>query len=429
MERKIDNKLEEWRKKRNRLPLIVQGARQVGKTWSILAFGRKKFDSLLYFNFESNRELHRIFDRDLSPERILRELSVLAGETIMKERSLIFFDEIQACGRALTSLKYFAEEAPGYMIIAAGSLLGVAVNRDDSSYPVGKVTAVTMYPLDFEEYLWALDQHGAIEMIRNSFETLSPCSLHDTLLDHYRTFLFLGGMPQVVKEYISTHDMLTSEIIKRQINDAYIADMSRYAGKAETVRIMSVYDSLPAQLAKENHKFQYNVIKSGARMAEYGSAIDWLKASGIVIACQRITRGNIPLSAYADPGAFKLYHSDTGLLASMAGLTEKNIRSESIPGGSFKGAMAENFTAVALLSAGFKPFYWESEGRAEVDFVIQTAEDVLPVEVKTSDHVRSRSLAEYVRRYKPPFSYRISIKNFGDENNIRSVPFYALFCL
>ncbi len=429
MERKIYNKLEEWRKNRKRLPLIVRGARQVGKTYSVLSFGRERFDSVLYFNFESNTELHRIFDRDLSPTRILRELSVLSGEKVNEERSLIFFDEIQACSKALTSLKYFAEEAPGYMIIAAGSLLGVAINRDTSSYPVGKVDMVTMYPLDFEEFLWALGQKKATAVIRDSFSTFSPCSLHETLIDHYRSYLFTGGMPGVVKEYVETHDQLMTGEIKRGINDAYIADMARYTGKAETVRIISVYNSLTAQLAKENHKFQYKVIKSGARIAEYGSSIDWLKASGIVLACQKITEGHMPLSAYSDPGAFKLYHSDTGLLCSMAGLTEKSLSAKNLAGSGFIGALAENYVAKSLKSAGYDLYYWDSKGKAEVDFVIQTGESAIPVEVKASDNVRSKSLGEFVRRYSPPFSYRISEKNFGNGNNIRSVPFYALFCI
>jgi predicted AAA+ superfamily ATPase len=429
MERKINIKLEEWLKNRRRLPLIVQGARQVGKTYSVLSFGRERFDSVLYFNFESNRELHRIFERDLSPRRILRELSVLAGENIREERSLIFFDEIQACSKALTSLKYFAEETPGYMIIAAGSLLGVAVNRDESSYPVGKVATVTMYPLDFEEFLWAVGQKEAAGIIHDSFSTFSSCSLHETFIDYYRTYLFTGGMPQVVKEYMETHDPMIAGEVKRGINNAYIADMARYAGKAETVRIISVYNSLTAQLAKENHKFQYKVIKSGARIAEYGSSIDWLKASGIVLACQKVSEGNIPLSAYSDPAAFKLYHSDTGLLCAMAGLTEKSITAERLTGSGFIGALAENYVAKSLKAAGYALYYWESKGKAEVDFIIQKGEQVIPVEVKASDNVRSRSLGEFVRRYSPPFSYRVSEKNFGNENNIRSIPLYALFCV
>jgi hypothetical protein len=222
---------------------------------------------------------------------------------------------------------------------------------------------------------------------------------------------------------------MMAEEIKRGINNAYIADMARYAGKAETVRIISVYSSLTAQLAKENHKFQYKVIKSGARVAEYGTAIDWLKASGIVLTCQRVSEGHLSLAAYSDPGAFKLYHADTGLLSAMAGLTEKSLTAESSTGSGFKGALAENYVAESLKAAGYDLYYWESDGKAEVDFVIQAGEYVIPIKVKASHNVRSRSLGEFVRRYSPPFSYRVSEKNFGNENNIRSIPFYAMFCV
>jgi len=429
MERKIERVLEDWHKRKNRLPLIIQGARQVGKTYSVLSFGRKNYYSLAYLNFESNIELHKVFEQDLSPGRILSELSVITGETIAGEKSLIFFDEIQACSRALTSLKYFAEEAPEYHIIAAGSLLGVTLNLNDSSFPVGKVEMINMYPLDFEEYLWAIGQQPASDIIRNSFLSLSQCSIHDTLIGYFRTYLFTGGMPYALSRYIETRDHLITSIVKSNINNSQIADMAKHAGKSETVRIIAAYKSIPLQLAKENHKFQYKVIKSGARVAEYGSAIEWLKASGIILACHRISEGRIPLMAYYDPAAFKLYHSDTGLLIEMTGLTEKSLTSEGYIGPGFRGALAENYVATALVSRGYTPYYWESGGKAEVDFVIQTGGVAIPVEVKSSDNVRSKSLNEFIRRYSPPYAYRVSTKNFGKENNIRSIPLYALFCI
>jgi len=429
VKRKIDIRLEKWKGENHRLPLIVQGARQVGKTYSVLSFGRRCFDSVLYFNFESNSQLQKIFERDLSPQRIIKELSVISGESVFEERSLIFFDEIQACSKALTSLKYFAEDAPGYAVIAAGSLLGVAINRDDSSYPVGKVESVRMYPLDFEEYLWATGQENASDIIRGCFNSFTECSLHKNLLDHYHTYLFTGGLPAVVKKFSESDDPLMAESVKSNINDAYIADMARYAGKPETVKIISVYKSLPAQLAKENHKFQYKVIKSGARVADYASSIDWLKAAGIVLSCNRASEGHIPLSAFTDPSVFKLYHSDVGLLASMSGLTEKILTSEVAAGSGFRGAMAENYVAASLSASGYTLSYWESQGKAEVDFLLNVEGNIIPVEVKSGERVRSRSLSEYINRYSPPFSYRISEKNFGNENNIRSIPFYAVFCI
>jgi hypothetical protein len=427
MERKIEAKLQRWMKGKNRQPLIVQGARQVGKTYSIVAFGRKHFSNMLYLNFESNSELSRIFDRDLLPARIIKELSVLTGEPVIEGKTLLFFDEIQSCSRALTSLKYFCEEAPGYHVIAAGSLLGVSINRDNSSYPVGKVNTLNLYPLDFEEFLWVVRGKDAPEIIRESFNGFTQCSLHETFNDFYRTFLYTGGMPQVVKEHIETGDTLMLDIVKKSINNAYIADMARYADKTETVRVMAVYESLPAQLAKENHKFQYKTIRSGARSAEYGTSVEWLKAAGVVTACQRVSEGRFPVSTWEDPTAFKLYHSDTGLLTSMSGITAQEYLARA--GDRFRGAIAENSVAVALSALDYEIYYWESQGRAEVDFVIQKDGDVIPIEVKSGDNVRSKSLAEYIKRYSPPFSYRISFKNFGNENNIRSIPFYSLFCI
>ncbi|MHC1731048.1 MAG: ATP-binding protein [Bacteroidales bacterium] len=414
-------------KSSNRQPLIVQGARQVGKTYSIVAFGKKHFSNMLYLNFESNNELSRIFDRDLLPGRIIKELSVLTGEPVVEGKTLLFFDEIQSCSRALTSLKYFREEAPGYHVVAAGSLLGVSINRDKSSYPVGKVDTINMYPLDFEEYLWEVRGKDAAELIRDSFNESTRCSLHEMFNDFYRSFIYTGGMPQVVKEHSETGDTPMLDVTKKSINNAYIADMARYADKNETVRIIAAYGSLPAQLAKENHKFQYKTIRSGARSADYGIAVEWLKAAGIVTACQRISEGRFPVSTFKDPTAFKLYHSDTGLLTAMSGITAKEYLSRA--NDRFRGAIAENSVAVALSSSDYEIYYWESEGRAEVDFVIEKDGNVIPVEVKSGDNVRSKSLAEFTRRYSPPFAYRVSFKNFGNENNIRSIPFYSLFCV
>jgi predicted AAA+ superfamily ATPase len=236
-------------------------------------------------------------------------------------------------------------------------------------------------------------------------------------------------MPRVVEEYLTSGDLLLSTILQKGLNDAYIADMAKYAEPGETVRIMAVYNSLPAQLAKENHKFQYKLIKSGARVAAYGSAIDWLMASGIVIACHKLSEGHLPVVSFADPASFKLYHSDTGLLCSMTGISPRLVISESYEGSNFRGALAENYVAVSLKAVGYQPYYWESDGKAEIDFVIQKDDRVIPIEVKAADNVHSKSLQQYVSRYSPAFSYRISSKNFGFENNIKSIPLYAVFCI
>ncbi len=424
---KIDIKLEEWKTSRNRLPLLIQGARQVGKTYSVINFGKKHFQNIVYLDFELSKELHRIFEYDLNPFRIVRDLSVFTGETIREETTLIFFDEIQACSRALTSLKYFAEDAPGYVVLGAGSLLGVAVSRDKSSFPVGKVKILNMYPLDFEEFLIAERGNDAAAVIRESYGRFGSCPLHETFTDIFRIYVYTGGMPAVVREYLEKRDILMADIIKKGISDSYIADMAKYAGRDETVKIIAAYRSLPAQLAKENRKFMYRVIKSGGRAAEYASAVDWLISAGIVLACHRVSEGRIPLGSFADPSAFKLYHCDTGLLSAMNGISGKEIISRA--GSGFRGALAENSVAAALAASGYSLFYWESPGKAEIDFLIQKDGEVIPVEVKSADNARSRSLASYISRYPAPYSIRISEKNFGYENNIKSIPFYAMFCI
>jgi len=419
MERKIETKLLSWKGAKNRLPLIVYGSRQVGKTFSIMKFGKTYYKSFVYLNFESNRDLHSIFERSLAPSDILRELGVLSGETILENDTLIFFDEIQACGRALTSLKYFAEDAASYHVIAAGSLLGIAINREKYSFPVGKVTMIQMYPLDFEEFLGALGKKAACNMIRDSFDTNKPCPLHELFLDLYKTYLCIGGMPNAVKEFIQANDYAFVVPIQKNITDSF-----------EAVKIMSIYQSLPSQLAKENKKFQYRIIRSGARANQFETPMDWLKASGIIIICPKVSSGFMPLVASMEPSFFKVFMTDTGLLCSQFGITLASMLSEFSGFNEIKGALAENYVAAALTFNGHRAFYWESQGKAEVDFVIQDDNgNIIPLEVKSSENVRSKSLQQFIQKYSPAYSIRVSAKNFGLENNIKSVPLYAVYCV
>ncbi len=430
MKRKVLKWLIEWKNSTNRKPLILQGARQVGKTYSALTFGKEYYDSVVYFNFENNKELAKIFDRDLEPERIIRELSINSGKSILKEKTLIFFDEIQACERALTSLKYFNENANEYHIIAAGSLLGVAVNREQYSFPVGKVQLKTLYPLDFEEFLMAINEKELIELIKESFENDREMSLHNKAMDLYRTYLVVGGMPAVVKEYIEKRDFDFVYATQKGINDSYIADMAKYATPHETTRIMATFNSIPAQLAKENRKFQYKVIKSGARAHEYETPVEWLKSSGVILKCTKCNEGKLPLSAYSDFNSFKVYMTDTGLLCSKFGIPANAVLSEGRVFNDFKGALTENYVCFALNVNGHEPYYWESKGNAEVDFLIQDKDgNILPVEVKAADNVRAKSLQQYIKKYNPIYSIRVSSKNFGFENGIKSVPLYAAFLI
>jgi len=430
MKRKIVDELILWKNSPRRKPLILSGARQVGKTYSALSFGKEYYKNTVYVSLEDSRDVQLIFERDLKPKRIIRELSAQLGQSIFPEDTLIIFDEIQACERALTSLKYFCEDAPEYHIIAAGSLLGVAMNREKYSFPVGKVDMLTLYPLDFEEFLAATGNASLVELIKESFADFSPLSLHDTAMDLYKTYLVVGGMPGAVLDYVQTRDFNFVLAAQKTINDAYIADMAKYASPQETTKIMAAWASIPAQLSKENHKFQYKVIKSGARAYEYETPLDWLKFAGIINKCVRVSEGKLPLTAYADNDSFKVYMMDTGLLCSKFGISANIILSDSHILDGFKGALAENYICQCLISNGFTPFYWSSPGKAELDFVFQDSlGNIVPLEGKSADNVKSKSLKQFVSLYNPDYSVRVSAKNFGYENGIKSIPLYALFCL
>jgi predicted AAA+ superfamily ATPase len=312
MERKIVDMLINWKNSSSRQPLILQGARQVGKTYTLLSFGKEHYKNVAYFSMEDSTEIQRIFERDLNPERIIKELAAHSGISILPGDTLVIFDEIQACEKALTSLKYFAENAPEYHIAAAGSLLGVALKREKYSFPVGKVEMTELHPMDFEEFLWAMEHRNLSELIRESYESFTPLSLHDTALDFYRQYLAVGGMPRAVEEYAKNRDFDFVTAIQKNLNDSYIADMAKYATPQESVRIMAAWASVPAQLAKDNRKFQYKIIKSGARANDYAVALDWLTAAGMINKCVHVTEGSYPLSAYAQNDIFKVYMHDCG---------------------------------------------------------------------------------------------------------------------
>ena len=430
MKRKILQELIDWKNKDNRAPLLLYGARQVGKTYIALEFGRDYFGNTIYLNFEDSQGLAAIFERDFDIPRILREISAKTGESIIPGQTLLIFDEIQACERALTSLKYFCEKAPEYHVIGAGSLLGIAVNRNQYSFPVGKVEIKTMLPLDFEEFLTAIGKDKMAELIRKSYEEFIEFSLHEDAMELYRRYLIIGGMPKAVQDYIDTRDFNFVMSTQKTLNDSYIADMAKYSSAGETTRTLAAWNSIPAQLAKENKKFQYKVIKSGARAYDYAPAIDWLNAAGMINRCELVREGKLPLSAYVDSGSLKVYMMDTGLLCSKSEVPPIAILSSTPAIDGFKGALTENYVIQSLVANGITPFYWTSGSSAEVDFVFQDNNGcIIPVEVKSAEHVRSRSLRKFIEEYSSPFAYRISGKNFGSENGIRSVPLYAAFCI
>ncbi len=337
---------------------------------------------------------------------------------------------MQACERALTSLKYFAEQAPDYDIIAAGSLLGVALKREAYSFPVGKVDMMTLYPLDFEEFLWAMGEDALEAAIRTSFAERTPCPLHEKALDFYHLYLAIGGLPQAVKTYRDTQDFDFVQSEQKNLENAYIADMAKYATPQETTRILAVWQSLPAQLAKENKKFQYKTVKTGARAHQYATALTWLRASGLIQICHCVTEGSLPLAAYAKQDVFKIYIADTGLLCARYGIPAHILLHAPHSFDTFKGALTENYVMQTLIAGGITPYYWTDKNQAEVDFVYQDKNGgILPVEIKSATHVRAKSLQTFRKRYNSPCAIRISSRNMGYEDGLLSLPLYAVFCL
>lgn len=433
MERNIVGELLEWKGiQKNRVPLILYGARQVGKTYTLQHFGSDYYRNCIYVNFERMPIVSEFFDGDLHPDRIVRFLEEYFTAKIIPEETLIIFDEIQACERALTSLKYFAEEAPEYHVAAAGSLLGVALHREKYSFPVGKVMMKTMYPLGFDEFLKATGNEYLVTLIRQHFVEMSemPVQIHKELINMLRRYLFVGGMPAVVKKYVEEQTLVNLQELQSMILSAYTADMAKYSTAGECTKIQSAFRSLPAQLAKDNKKFQYKLIRKGATAGLFGDSISWLVMAGVVLECDRITRGEIPIKAFRDVSAFKLYMSDVGLLSSHAGIMPENMIRQELSD-VYKGALAENYVAQALCAGGHEIFYWMAESpAAEVDFVIQKEGKVLPVEVKYDENVHAKSLKRYANLYEPKEIIRVSARNFGrDEKGMISVPLYAVFCI
>lgn len=431
MYRKISEYLEQWKESPHRKPLIVQGARQVGKTYSILEFGRTHYENVVYFNFETNPRLNQTFDEDISPVYLIPVLSHIAGQTIVTEKTLIVFDEVQLCERALTSLKYFCEDAPDYHIIVAGSLLGVAVNRQSFSFPVGKVDMKTLYPMDMEEFLLALGEKELVHQIRQCFlhDSPMPSALHDAAMMRYRQYLIVGGMPECVLQFAGTGDYILVRHIQDTILASYLNDMSKYNTKNEIKKTRLAYDNITVQLSKKNTRFQYKLLKKGGRAAEFENAIEWLSLSGIVSQVYKVEQIKKPLENYRDIDSFKIYVSDLGLLSAKKDLVAEDILYMSEELNDFKGGMTENYVQVQLSINGYRTYYWESSRGAEVDFIIQREGNLIPVEVKAADNTRAKSLKVYRKMYQPAHAIKLSAKNFGFEDGIKTVPLYAAFCL
>lgn len=431
MERKITQFLLAWKENPYRKPLILQGARQVGKTYSILDFGKKNYENVAYFNFETNPSLTKTFDESLEPNYLIPILSRIANQTIVREKTLIVFDEVQLCERTVTSLKYFCESAPEYHVIAAGSLLGVAVNRAKFSFPVGKVDIKTLYPMDLEEFMQAHGENDLIVKIRECFDTDTPMpsALHDAAMNYYRQFLVVGGMPDCVNKFVETKDYLLVRHTQQMILISYLNDMSKYNQTNEIKKTRMVYDNITVQLSKKNTRFQYKLIKKGGRASEFENAIEWLSLSGIVTRIYRVENIMKPLENYRDIDSFKTFVSDVGLLCAKKDIVAEDVLYLSHELHDFKGGMIENYVCCQLIANNYTCFYWSSERSAEVDFIIQRKGKIIPIEAKSADNTKAKSLGIYMKTYKPEYAIKIAGKNFGFEKEIKTIPLYAAFCI
>ena len=431
MKRKILSDLQAWRENPKRMPLVLNGARQVGKTYILKEFARDNYVNFAYINLETNLSVNSYFEGDINPFKIIQYLETVCNERIKPSETLIILDEIQSCPRALLSLKNFCEDAPAFHVVAAGSLLGVAINREKYSFPVGKVDELTLFPLDFEEFLWAYQKEILADLIRTHYTSFLPLpkALHEQALFCFKEYMVIGGMPGVIKAFLDSGSFLAASDIQGKILNEYIADMAKYADNSTSVKIRSCYNSIPTQLAKENKKFQYKIVQKGATATIFGESIDWLMFAGIVLKCKKIDHGFIPISAYTDFSDFKLYMADVGLLTLKSGMPQQMIISDIEVDNQFIGAMIENYVAQALTCSGHPLYYWKNNNTAELDFVLQIKTEVIPVEVKKGKHTKSISMNMFVKKYNSPYAIRISQKNFGFENGIKALPLYAVFCL
>lgn len=429
MYRKIEKELIEW-KNDFKAPLMLIGARQTGKTYILENFCRNNFSSYLYINFEKDKDVSKIFENTIDPEQIIREIQILKNINIDINKTIIFFDEIQEQEKAITSLKYFNESDKPYKIVCAGSLLGVKIKRFSSSFPVGKVQLKYLFPLDFEEFLLALNETELVKIIKEHYKSNEKLSepIHEKAINLYKIFLVLGGMPAVINDFIK-NDKDISKVnfsIQEQIITSYLADMNKYTENTESIKNSKVYTSIPKELARENNTFKYSLVDKNARKIRYESSLEWLLASNMILKCSLTNRNESPLKAYEDEDKFKLYLSDNGLLRALSNITYNEILLDKNE--MYKGVLTENYVAINFYSK-FKEIFYYTFSKYEIDFLIKINGDIIPVEVKSGRRTNSKSLQEYIKKYNPVYSIRISLKNFGIENNIKSVPLYAVFCI
>lgn len=432
MQRNAMKNLISWKQKTNRKPLLLYGARHVGKTYLVKEFGNQYFDDIIYFNLETNSIVGNMIDENISPEYIIKNLEIVFNKKIDKDKTLIFFDEIQRNTRALTSLKYFCEEAPEYYVIGAGSLLGVHVNPKDYSFPVGKVDFLTIYPMSFDEFLINTGNEFLIDKIRECFKhnTAISNTLHEKAMNLYEDYLMVGGMPEVVREFIQSKSAISAIDYQKNILESYKNDITKYCKNMnEANKILATFQSIPIQLAKDNKKFQYKFIQRGGTSSIFGNSVNWLVNAGIVNQCVK-TKIGVPLKMYEELDFFKIYMNDVGLLTNLSEFPLYLIKNREAVNETMIGMITENYVASSLKFNGLNLNYWKNNQTSEVDFILQSEKGLLiPLEVKASTHVKARSLHNYIETYKPKYAIRVSSRNFGFKDGIKSVPLYAVFCI
>ena len=426
MQRYALKHLIDWKNKKNHKPLVIQGARQVGKTWLMQEFGKKYYEQVAYINFDVDVKSREIFDVDYDTERLIMDIGLATKTKINAENTLIIFDEIQECPRALTSLKYFRENAPQYDIIVAGSLLGVACH-EGTGFPVGKVSFMNLFPLSFEEFLLAMGEERFVELLnKKDFKTIKLFNnKYEKLLKQY---CYVGGMPEIVQDFVENKDFESVRNLQKEILSAYEEDFTKHIPTNTVAKIRLLWKSIPAQLSKENKKFIYGAAKEGARARDFEAALSWLINSGLVYRVNKITKPDLPITAYEDFNSFKLFVLDVGLLGAMTDLQADTIIDGNRIFEEFKGAIAEQYVLQQFKTIKDLPvFYWSNEtSRAEIDFVIQIKSDVVPVEVKAERNLQAKSLKVYMEKFKPNYAIRTSMADYKKTDNLIDVPLYGI---
>jgi len=426
MERLIFNKLNDWKHSTDRKPLLLRGARQVGKTWLMKEFGKRAYQNVVYINFESDKNLLNLFTTDYNTQRIISAIQIEAELIIDPENTLIIFDEIQECDGAITSLKYFCENAPQYQIVAAGSLLGVALHKH-ISFPVGKVDFLDIYPMNFDEFLLATNQKSLYELIQR-YDWVMMNTFKAKLTELLRQYYFVGGMPEAILSFSKEKDYIKVRAIHERLLSTYEQDFSKHAPYEIVPRIRMIWQSIPAQLSKENKKFVYGALKPGARAKEFEMAMTWLIDTGLLHKIHRITKPGIPLISYMDFAAFKLYFVDIGLLGAMGSIDAKTLLEGNAIFEEFKGAVTEQYVLQQLKTKKKLPlYYWSNDkSTAEIDFVIQLGGEIIPIEVKAQENLQAKSLKSYYQQFNPKTSIRTSMSDFRIDDWLTNVPLYAI---